>query len=539
MAGVQAGAELYRAVFDNDLAAVKRLKHLHDCDYRGSSPLMVAAEKGFVRIARVLLQARANPNKARPDGVAPIHLAVASDVETSHDIVTLLCQAGVDATQHAWACPDVSLVDQAARAGNSSIVKALMRAKANLDPVNLDLNIALAERSGHDKVARLLSSEHKKYQDEVRQRRIYNAVYNGDEDELVGLLLDSPHSDVNLKFVQPDSGSSPLFVAAERGHVSILRRLIASGANVHQPRHDGYTPLRMAVARGQVGIVAILSEIPSIDLYAADLEQEVVALECRELNDSVDCRELNDSVSFAVEIRHILGRARKNREEKVAIAHAASAAAAEGQNIEQERRSREEHASRAKLLAAESEARLEEAKRVEKFLDRERDRLEELERSLNEAHATAKNTIARKVDKLKRREEKQERVRERVRSLADKRITANCAVEAERQARHQAEDLVEELEEQVKMLRMQLEQRGTSIFESKTSASETDLESMKSKASCVLCLDAPREYALLPCGHLALCQGCSVDFLKSGKSKKPVCPLCRHPMNRLQRVFTS
>lgn len=39
---------------------------------------------------------------------------------------------------------------------------------------------------------------------------------------------------------------------------------------------------------------------------------------------------------------------------------------------------------------------------------------------------------------------------------------------------------------------------------------------------CVVCLDAPRTVALLPCGHLALCAGCA----KKEEARRR-CPVCR------------
>jgi hypothetical protein len=44
--------------------------------------------------------------------------------------------------------------------------------------------------------------------------------------------------------------------------------------------------------------------------------------------------------------------------------------------------------------------------------------------------------------------------------------------------------------------------------------------------SCVMCLDAPREVVLVPCGHMVLCMVCS-QRLFGGQGREPCCPICR------------
>lgn len=61
--------------------------------------------------------------------------------------------------------------------------------------------------------------------------------------------------------------------------------------------------------------------------------------------------------------------------------------------------------------------------------------------------------------------------------------------------------------------------------------------------SCCVCMDAPREACLFPCGHVALCYGCACQLAAAAKHTKVadgpgnVCPLCRRRIQHVARVF--
>ena len=46
---------------------------------------------------------------------------------------------------------------------------------------------------------------------------------------------------------------------------------------------------------------------------------------------------------------------------------------------------------------------------------------------------------------------------------------------------------------------------------------------------CVICLDAPRNVACFPCGHLGFCAGCVKSLTE--------CPLCRRTIREHRRLF--
>jgi hypothetical protein len=53
---------------------------------------------------------------------------------------------------------------------------------------------------------------------------------------------------------------------------------------------------------------------------------------------------------------------------------------------------------------------------------------------------------------------------------------------------------------------------------------------------CVVCFDAPKEYAVVPCGHQCVCAGCAEQLTKT---RTPTCPVCRGPIRETMKVFCS
>ena len=65
-------------------------------------------------------------------------------------------------------------------------------------------------------------------------------------------------SGANVDAYDPESGKTPLILAAERGHVSSVALLIERGARVDRKSTEDWTPLVYAAARGQPQVARLL-----------------------------------------------------------------------------------------------------------------------------------------------------------------------------------------------------------------------------------------------------------------------------------------
>ena len=55
------------------------------------------------------------------------------------------------------------------------------------------------------------------------------------------------------------------------------------------------------------------------------------------------------------------------------------------------------------------------------------------------------------------------------------------------------------------------------------------------EALCVVCMDAPKRCVVLPCMHMWVCEACTQRLVEQGAQS---CPVCRGPIERIERVFT-
>ena len=108
---------------------------------------------------------------------------------------------------------------------------------------------------------------------------------------------------------------------------------------------------------------------------------------------------------------------------------------------------------------------------------------------------------------------------------ADEAIARQAAhVEADRREMNAAKANLEARERELR----EMARRGSGSGGGAPTSSDDD-------STCCVCLDAPRNALLVPCGHLALCYGCAVSGgFASGQMP---CPVCRSSCAKVVQVF--
>jgi len=53
--------------------------------------------------------------------------------------------------------------------------------------------------------------------------------------------------------------------------------------------------------------------------------------------------------------------------------------------------------------------------------------------------------------------------------------------------------------------------------------------------NCIICLTAPKNAVLVPCGHQSMCHDCALKWLFANRNRQ--CPICRQRVKRVQKIF--
>ena len=125
-------------------------------DSQGFTPLVFACAHGNIRIATLLLQARANINQQSNDGFTALTEACYS--ETPHDdLVRLLVQSGADISIKESKLQRTALM-LAAERGHTSIVQYLLDEGAPVNTQDMDgvTSLMIASKHGHSEVVHVL-----------------------------------------------------------------------------------------------------------------------------------------------------------------------------------------------------------------------------------------------------------------------------------------------------------------------------------------------------------------------------------------------
>ena len=189
--------ELRGAVVSGQTAVVETiLQRPQDPDLGDPAPLLIASQFGHLEVASLLLEAKADKDKASDDGATPLFIAA----QQGHlEVARLLLEAKADKDKAMDHC--ATPLFTAAENGHLEVASLLLEAKADKDKAMDDgaTPMFTAAKNGHLEVASLLLEA------------------KADTDKAT------------------DDGATPLFIAAQQGHLEVARLLLEAKADKKRP----------------------------------------------------------------------------------------------------------------------------------------------------------------------------------------------------------------------------------------------------------------------------------------------------------------
>ena len=141
-------------------------------------------------------------------------------------------------------------------------------------------------------------------------------------------------------------------------------------------------------------------------------------------------------------------------------------------------------------------------------------------------HLAALVTEARGMIELAKAEQA-----ERARVAAEE-AAAAAAVKATAEAAAAVERL--RLEEQAVAITLRMQSDALQLQQVHAQMGSSVVPPAAEETMCVLCLDAPKDHIIVPCGHQCVCEACADQLTKT---RTPTCPVCREPIRETMKVF--
>ena len=195
----------------------------------GGEPLHTAASLGDVERVRRLLEAGARVDSVKDDGNTALHCAA---IMGHNNVVELLVEeeADLEATGNSGATP----LMMAASMGHLEVVKTLLQSGANPDTrhqFGKTTAIHFAAEVGRDEIVKLLCDHGANVEAEkVTGGTALHTAVDANMSDTVTVLVEHCGAGVDRLLM---GDTTPLYLAAQRGHTEVARQLLRLGARVN------------------------------------------------------------------------------------------------------------------------------------------------------------------------------------------------------------------------------------------------------------------------------------------------------------------
>lgn len=243
-------------------------------DADGSTPLHLAAQGGYSKSIKLLLDAGADACAADKSGVTPLHLASAT---SSLKAVDLLLDAGADPDAATYESRQRPL-HSAATSGNISILRKLLNYSAAIDPVKLPTKLTPLHLAAYYEHADCVEALLEAGADPHLKIGQWTDAHP-DADEMTPLHLAWGHTGVIqtlLKYSTEEAksfnakGHTPFFYAFANHILESCRLLLAIEPSCAKEfDHDHWRPIHNATQSGSIPFMQLLLD------YGADLDEPI------------------------------------------------------------------------------------------------------------------------------------------------------------------------------------------------------------------------------------------------------------------------
>ncbi|XP_022916147.2 serine/threonine-protein phosphatase 6 regulatory ankyrin repeat subunit B isoform X2 [Onthophagus taurus] len=240
-------------------------------DDQGQKPIHAAAQNNYSEVAKLFLQQHPSLVMATTkDGNTCAHIAAAQGSVTVIEELMKFDRTGVITARNKLT--DATALQIAAEGGHAEVVKALVRAGANVTDENKNgfTAVHLAAKNGHGQVLEVLRSSNslRVTSKKLGVTPLHVAAYFGQADTVRELLAhvpgtvksDAPSGASLVPTLGSESGMTPLHLAAFSGNENVVRLLLNSaGVQVDASTHEnGYNPMHLACFGGHTTVVGLL-----------------------------------------------------------------------------------------------------------------------------------------------------------------------------------------------------------------------------------------------------------------------------------------
>ena len=216
--------------------------------------LLQAVKTGNVQTVRAMVKAKADANRAEPDGTTALHWAV----QNGHvEMVDLLIRSGAKvATANRYGVTPLTV---ACTAGNAAIVERLLAAGADPNGALGDGETPLmtAARTGSAETIKALITHGANVKVRERRKGQTALMWAAAENNVSAIrALVEAGADINER--STGGSFTPYLFAVRAGHVAAARALIDAGVDVNQSLTDGTSALVLAVMNAHYELAGAL-----------------------------------------------------------------------------------------------------------------------------------------------------------------------------------------------------------------------------------------------------------------------------------------